>query len=310
MNKFYLGGLLILLSTLGFSAMPIIANLAYAGGINVLTLLFLRFFIAAIVLFVYIFIKVDNFQMCKKDFLNFFMLGAVCFSATSIFYFYALMFISTSLAVLLMYMYPIIVSLYSMFIHKEKMPLKSIISLVVSVIGMLLVVGTSFGGINLIGLLLGIGSAIAYSCYIILSNNVIRDHNPAIVSAFVTLFTSLSILTVAIFSKSLIFDFSTGVWLPIIIISFCSTVFAILLFLKGLSLLGSANSSVLAMLEPVIALGLSALVLGDTLTPLQLIGCFILVGGSIMVTVFKTKYIKVSEIQTNLTPALSQHQIP
>ena len=45
-----------LLSAVGFGTVPILALFAYEGGIDVYTLLFLRFSLASILLFAYIYI--------------------------------------------------------------------------------------------------------------------------------------------------------------------------------------------------------------------------------------------------------------
>jgi drug/metabolite transporter (DMT)-like permease len=61
-------------------------------------------------------------------------------------------------------------------------------------------------------------------------------------------------------------------WVAVLAIALFSTLLAILGFFKGMEKLGAADASTVSTLEPLVTIGLAALVLGETATPLQLVG--------------------------------------
>ena len=98
MHSFGLGVLLIMLSAFGFGLMPIFATYAYAGGVNVPTLLFLRFSLAAICLFAYLCWRRTVWRLRRRELLSLLFLGAVLYTLQSTFYFSAVRYIPASLA--------------------------------------------------------------------------------------------------------------------------------------------------------------------------------------------------------------------
>ena len=78
MHSFGLGVLLILLSAFGFGLMPIFAAYAYAGGVNVPTLLFLRFSLAAICFFSYLSWRGAALRLRRRELLPLLFLGSSC----------------------------------------------------------------------------------------------------------------------------------------------------------------------------------------------------------------------------------------
>jgi len=65
---------------------------------------------------------------------------------------------------------------------------------------------------------------------------------------------------------------SLEAWLAVLAIAVFSTLLAILGFFKGLEKLGASDASTLSTLEPLVTIGLALLVLGETITGLQLGG--------------------------------------
>ena len=72
MHSFFAGVLLVFISAFGFGLMPILALYAYRSGINVPTLLFLRFGIAAICLGAYIVVRRIRWTVPRREMLSLF----------------------------------------------------------------------------------------------------------------------------------------------------------------------------------------------------------------------------------------------
>lgn len=194
MNKQNKGVVLVILSAVGFAVMPIFALYAYRGGINVPTILFIRFALSAVLLFAWLRANGQQVTVSRRQTGALFVMGGILYALISTCYFSALHYITPSLTVLLMYTYPIIVALLTSLVEKEPLNKNVLIPVVMSFFGLVLVLGTSFENISLIGVFLAFGSGVVYSCYIVLGNRLVREMPSTLTSAWVALFAAFSFL--------------------------------------------------------------------------------------------------------------------
>ncbi|PLR77410.1 EamA family transporter [Bacillus sp. V3-13] len=295
----YLGIFLILLSAAGFGLLPIFALYAYESGISVATLLFLRFAFAATILFFYLFIKKQPLQITKKLLFSLFFLGGVLYTLQSTFYFLAVQYIPASLAALILYLYPVFVAVLSFFINNEKLSKPLLASIIVSLCGIVLILGAPAGNVNYTGLLLALGAAIVYSVYIIFGNLVALKVQPIITSAFIAFFASVSFLAGGLLTNSLNFQFDMSGWIPVAGIALFSSVIAMFTFFAGMNIIGPVRASILSMAEPVVTIVCSTLLFGESMSFLQLIGGFIVLTGAAFVVLAREK--NHSELQASLS---------
>ncbi|MEL7658211.1 MAG: DMT family transporter, partial [Bacillota bacterium] len=68
-----------------------------------------------------------------------------------------------------------------------------------------------------------------------------------------------------------------------------STIIPLFCYQKGLSLLGASQASILSNIEPVIATVLAFLILGETLSIIQLSGAFLIISGGLLLKLDKGK---------------------
>lgn len=283
MKGFYLGTILVILSAVGFGLVPIFALNAYQGGASVATLLFLRFFIAAVCFFSFIIIKGESWRVSRYHLAPMFLLGAIFYAMQSSFYFTSVKYIPASLAALLLYTYPIIVAVLSVVVDKEKLSRNVIIAIGISLGGLALVLGAPLEGINFFGICLALGAACVYSCYIIIGNRVVSKIPPLIASAYIAFFASISLLSMGLVSGDISFQLDTSAWIAAVSVSICSTVIAMLTFFKGLTLIGPTNASALSMLEPLVTIAFSMVLLQESLSLIQGIGGAFVLTGALMV---------------------------
>ncbi|MDO8685844.1 MAG: DMT family transporter [Clostridiales bacterium] len=287
MKKTYLGAALIVLSAFGYGLMPIFAVYAYNYNINVSTLLLFRFSTASVAFFVYIALKVKKISIGLKDVISFFILGGICFTAQASLFLNAVRFISPSLAELLLYTSPMFVSILSFAVFRERLRLKSILGMIVSFSGLVVITSASAGSINLSGMMLASIAAVVYSVYIVFGNYVVKQQMPIITSAFITLFAAFGILVTGLLSNDINFDFNPMALFPVAGIALFSTIIAIYAFFKGLEYLGATRSSILGMLEPIFTILFAYIMLHDVLTLYQFIGGGIVLGGAALVVLFQ-----------------------
>lgn len=291
MDKNLLGSIYGLLSAIGFGTVPILALFAYDGGINVFTLLFLRFSLAALLLFIYIYFSKTKIKVNKNQLLKIFVMGGLFYSLFSFCYFSAIQYIPASLAVLIFYTFPFIIAGLSYFLG-VKLTFKVIIAIVISFIGLLFVLGKTSGEISAVGIILASGAAIFYAVYTLYGDYILKETPLLTTIAIVCLFAAISFFSVGLLTNNIDFNFSSSTWLPTISISVVSML-GFLAFFQGIKLTSPTSISALSMVEPIVTIILSIIFFGDTFNYFQIFGAILVLGGSYLVVLS----VKKKEIQ-------------
>ncbi|BAU29832.1 threonine/homoserine efflux transporter RhtA [Aneurinibacillus soli] len=283
------GYLLVLLSAVGFGVLPIFALFAYDSGVSVATLLFLRFVIAAVIFFGCVFLYSRTWNVSRRQLVSLLLLGGVFYTLQSSAYFLSVKYIPASLATLLFYLYPVFVAVLSFFFNKETLSKRLIVSVLISLGGMGLVLGTPNGDINAIGVLFALGAGVVYSLYIIIGDRVTSSVPPIVTSAYIALFASTSFFVWGLATDSLHFSFSKIGWLSIIGVAIFSTVLSMLTFFIGMNKTGPTKASIVSMVEPIVTILFSFALLHEQMAALQILGGAIVLTGAVLVIIAKEK---------------------
>lgn len=269
-DKKNIGGvLLVALSAASFGFMPIFAKMAYAARTSTYTLLFLRFLVATIFMFLFLFIKKIPLPT-KKEMLEFIMLGGAGYVCQSLCYFVALNHASSSTVSLLFYIYPALVMLGSAAVFKEKITTKKAVSLCLALGGAFVIIGTKISA-SAVGIVLAIMSALIYSAYILVSSRVIKNGQGIQSSAFIMLGATIVYGIINIFTGFNPPAASSG-YIAVALISIVSTVIAICSFFTGMEITGPSVASLVSSFEPVVTVTASVLILSEPLTANLIIG--------------------------------------
>ena len=121
------------------------------------------------------------------------------------------------------------------------------------------------------GILLGIAAAVDYAIYIILGSRIVR-RSGSIGSTTVIIASTAAVFAIIAPIHGLSFPSSTLGWIAILAIALISTVLAFTTFFAGLKRIGPTSASTLSTFEPIVAVALAAIVLGETITPVQALG--------------------------------------
>src|SRR5512140_1546738 len=185
MNRF-IGAFLIILSAAAFATLPILARFAYAEGVDVLTLMSLRFSLAALVLLAWLAIRRERLPR-GATLARLIGMGAIGYVGQAFTYLTALHYASPGLVALLLYLYPVFVAILSAVILKEAITAIKMLALGIALAGLALTV--SPGGGKPAGILLAISAAVIYSIYILVGTRVMQQVS-AIQSSAVIFFSA------------------------------------------------------------------------------------------------------------------------
>ncbi len=264
-----LGMILIITSAASFGVMPIFARLAYNAGADPITVLFLRFAIATVAM--NLIMVVSRIQYPRGlILLELILLGAIAYVVESLAYFLALKLASAGLVALMLYIYPALVTALAAIFLKEHLTRVKIIALFLALSGTALTLRISSGG-SMLGILLGIAAAVDYAIYILLGGRIVR-HSGSMGSTTVIITATAVVYAGIVALRGVTYPTTSTGWIAIIAIALISTVLAFFTFLAGLKRIGPTTASTLSTFEPIVAVVLAAIVLGETISPLQVLG--------------------------------------
>ena len=274
--KRLIGILLITISAASFGTLAIFGRYAYADGMDIFTVLFIRFGISAVFMTFVLLLRKEHFPS-GQILAQLVVMGALGYVGQSFLYLTAIKYASTGLVALLLYLYPMFVFILSVMILHEKISSIKVIALVLALVGSALTVDPNGG--QLIGALMAIGAALIYSIYIIVGTNVMK-HVSAVQSSAIIFASAGAVYGILTFVNGAHFPASNAGWLAMLGMIVFSTIISVVTFLAGLERIGPTNAAMLSTLEPVVTVLLAAWLFGERLMPIVMVG-----GGLILVAV-------------------------
>jgi drug/metabolite transporter (DMT)-like permease len=218
----------------------------------------------------------------RRTLLAAFALGAVGYSMQAALYFAALTRMDASLLSMLLYTFPAMVTAAAIALGRETASRRRTGALLVSSGGLALVLlGAGSGTFDWLGALLGLGAALTYTAYILVSDRVGGDLGALPLAALITTGAAMTFGLAGSASGSLDTGFASEGWLWLGSIAIVSTVTPITLFFAGLRRVGPSTAAILSTLEPPTTVALAFLVFGESLTALQLAGAALVLGAAV-----------------------------
>lgn len=269
---------LVLLSTVGFGSIAFFAKTAYESGISPTMLLALRFSLAA--MFLAPVVRLKRTPLPRGSVLAGFVLMGALYTAQSQSYFTALQHASSGLVALLLYAYPVLVTILAVLLGWEKLNWRSFGLLGMAVAGLAITLGGDLQGEPL-GIALGLLAAGVYAVYILIGGRLTAGTDP--MAATLVILTAAAIGNGALaLAGGASLPSGTSAWLAIGAIAIFSTVIAISAFLVGVKYVGPARASIISTLEPVITICLGVVLLGESVSASQMAGGAMVLGAVIM----------------------------
>lgn len=188
---------------------------------------------------------------------------------------------TVSAATLSYYFAPVIVTVISPFLFREKLSLRQILCFVMSTVGIVMITATgdlSAGSNNLVGIAFGLGAAVLYATVILL-NKFIKG----VAGLHRTFLQFLAAIAVLIPYVAFSGAFSLGAldgmgWLNLLILGLVHTGVAYCLYFPALKDLPGQRAAILSYLDPLVAVLLSVTVLGEGMTTWQAVGGVLILG--------------------------------
>lgn len=269
-----LGVALVVGSAAAFGAIAIFARHAYAAGVDVPTLLALRFSLAAVVMGAACVVTRVRWPG-GRDLAILAGMGAIGYAGQAASFFTALTLAPAGLVALLLYLHPALVAVLAAWRLHERLPAIGLWAIAVALAGTALTVVpallTSDASIRPAGVALGVLAAAIYSVYIVMGSGVAARVD-ALAMSTVIIASAAVTYCIAVALRGPAWPASAAGWSAVLAIAIVSTAGAITMFFAGLARIGPTRAATLSTIEPVVTIVLAAIVLGERAGGWQLAG--------------------------------------
>lgn len=279
MDKKQIGVLAIVGASIMWAIEPIFAKLAYSNASVVQTSAFRAIFVTIVALIYTLTTNGRNIKITKKEFSVIFYIAVVGTLIADLLFYIALTKIPVLNAVLIGHLQPIFIIFIGYFIlRNEKHSKYDYIGIFVMIIGALLVTTQTLENllvlrIGTIGDLLVIGATVSWATTGVIARKYLKTMNCGIITFYRFLIAAIFFSIYLIFKSEFQFGSANQIIIGVIV------GVGYILYYEGLKRVKAAQAGALELSTPFFAAILGFLVLGEIVTPMQIIGILILCVG-------------------------------
>ncbi len=267
-----------LVTACGLGAITTQAKIYYADGGNALTLMLVRFVLSTLVFGVILIAGGGRFAITPGQRRPLLALGLV-WSGATICYLLSVQFIAVSLAVLLFYLYPLLV-LAQGLASRQLRPSPAVIGLFAGAFaGLCLALSAGPLTLSAAGVALALLASCGAAFTFVRGARVAPSMSPLLMTFWINAAGLLLILP--LMPGNLLLPAGGAGWQALALASVFYLV-AILSQFQALARLSAARAALLLNLEPVVSIMLARLVLGELLSPLQLAGVALVIAAVVL----------------------------
>ena len=284
------GYLFAAIAAASYGTNPIFAIPLYREGISVTSVLFMRYAMAVAIMFFVTMIKSPKAFVIKPKYVGLLAFMGILMVLSSIALFESYKYLSAGIASTLLFFYPVMVAVIMAIFYKERLTKKSWACLVTAFLGVVILSKNDDGGfISLLGLTLVMLSSLSYAIYLVYINRgPMKKINTSTITFYVILGGFLVMIPYCLLDGGLMLPKTTPAWINAIGLGFFPTVISLIFTSRAIALIGSTETAIFGALEPLTAVILGILILGETLTITPAIG-MILIFTSVTVLMMKKR---------------------
>lgn len=266
---------------------PIFAVPLYGIGMNAVSVLVFRYLLGIPILAALIIMRSERLLPHEKEILPVAGLGIIM-GISSLALYESYTYMNPGVASTLLFMYPLLTSLIMTIFFQEKFRLVTGISLLIMSVGLYLLMKPGGGeSVSLKGFLLVFISSLTYSVYMVwIKGSQTLQQIPTLQSLLYQLLFG-GLIFVAVILAGEPFDAPNGLfaWGNLAALAIFPTVLSLLLTIWAINCIGPTPTAIFGALEPITAVVLSILLLGETVTLREIIGGMLILASTMLVVV-------------------------
>ena len=275
-----LGIVYMLISGTGVVFLPTTAKLAYEAGSDVLTVAFSRGIIAVAILFCAAVIVKQSLRL-PRGMLAYSIVVGIAGALFVYGIFGAIVSINISLAILILYLYPMALAVYEHFFGTTRLCAAQWLWGTAAFAGLTFIVGVNFGQISFIGVALALLAMLASVVITLVNVKVVEQTGSLVSNLYMSLWgTVIFGVALLLFGQFNQPQTSMG-WIALSGngVAYCVTWVA---FFSGARILGATRAAMISLIEPPMAALFAWLIFGETFTLLQWVGFAVVLASLVM----------------------------
>ena len=278
----------------GFAAGGVAAKVLREANLDAFRLTQIRITSAALILLIIALIKGKKQLAVKRsEIKDLVLFGVIGIAVVNSFYYFALKYLYVSVALIIEFTAPIWIALYLRFVKKKNISRTAWIGIICAFSGLVLIsqVWTS-KSLHPLGVIVAILDALALAYYFLTVDRLGQNRSSLSLTTWgmgiAAIFWAIALpwwnfpfefLTQTFSLSGELSRFSAPGWALILWIVVTATVIPYLLTVAAIKKLSASTSSVIAMLEPIIAGVIAWILLNEAFTNIQLFGCAVVLFG-------------------------------
>jgi drug/metabolite transporter (DMT)-like permease len=274
------GVLLVLSSTVAFAFGPVGARVAFEDGSNILTVVTLRGVVAALLIFLLVGLRRESLAIDRAAWP--WCLACGLLQAVVVYGFIgSVAFIPVSIAVLVFFTHPILVTLVTHWSGGERLTFRKLVLAILVLLGLALALGAEATKLDLYGLGLAVLASVAMTGGIFCIGRAQERATTTQASFYANVASTLAFAVIVMAAddwvvptsaagRAGIFGAGAGIGL------------GMLAFFAAFRYLGAVRATMLSSIEPLVTIALAAAVLGERLALQQWVGAGLVVGALVL----------------------------
>ena len=295
---------LVVVSSVGFATLPLFGKLGYASGVEPFALLAWRFCLAAVVLAAVAVVRARRRRVAvlppRPLVLRLVLTGALLLTGEVVLYFLGLQRVSAGLAETLLFLYPAWVVLFAAVVLGLRPTAVMVLCVAGAVVGAALTVGGAGTG-EPVGVLMVVAASAGFGAYVLVASRLVPRAGSLRGTALVMTGAAVSFVLLVVVTRSR-GPADLGGWVAVLGMAVLGTVVSFGLLSAGLARLGAGQAAVISTVEPVVTVVLGAVLLGEAVGVLQVVGMVVILGS--------VAVLLVSEARAAKDPVLDPGMIP
>lgn len=266
------------ISSATYGMNPLFSLPLYADGMGVDSVLFFRYLFAVPMVALMVKSRGRSFAIEKGELLPLLMVG-VFFVLSSITLFRSYLYMDSGIASTILFVYPVMVALIMSVFFKEKISLQTWLCIALALGGIGLLYKAPSGAVlSTAGILFVLGSALAYTLYIITINKTILKDVPSVKVTFYVILLGFFVFGgMVLFGEGLQTPTKWWLWLDLLAFALFPTVISMYCATKAIVYIGSTATAILGALEPLTAVFFGVALFGETLSGRNVAGLLLII---------------------------------
>lgn len=251
------------------------------SGLSIFQFLWGRFFLATVILLP-ILAYIKQPIVWNRSSLYVLLSALLFYSTTTSFFFYAIQYLGTGLAMVLFFTHPASVIAIESVVERKLPSLSTILALLLVLAGLPLLIDWQAFDVSINGLILGLLSAVSFAIYFYVSQAYVANMSVITGTFWICLGNLIAYTALLLFEGTSLPLYEVETFLPMVGIALVATILPLYFVFKSLNYLSATQASLLSVAEPTVTLLIGYFFLEEMINPLQFFGIFLILASVLL----------------------------